>query len=307
MFQFNHIAPLLLPRTLCLGNEANVCIDNIATPNKANENSLIWIKANKADDLNWIEHTIARTIICSLGSVPNPSAYSDRFFITTPDPKLQFVVIANALMPRSHPVGIHPTAVIHPEAIIGDNVSIGAYSIIGKASIGANSVLYGNNYVYDNVCIGSQVIIHAGCVIGSPGFGYVREESGVLHQFPQRGSVIIEEDVEIGAGSTIDCAALDNTLIGRGSKIDNQVHIGHNVQIGSHCLIAANVVISGSVCIGERVWIGPNAVLSNAISIGDDTDISLGAVVIANVLPKQKVSGNFAQDHFAFMKKMIRS
>lgn len=159
---------------------------------------------------------------------------------------------------------------------IGDGVRIGRNVIIKRFTI-----LYPNCVIYDNVEIGSHCIIHAGTVIGAEGFGYVRDENGDYHQFPQIGSVVIEDNVEIGANSCVDRGSLGETRIGEGTKIDNLVQIAHNVQIGKRVVIAAQTGISGSTVIED------DCVIGGQVGMGDHARVMSGAIIgsQAGVLP----------------------
>lgn len=209
------------------------------------------------------------------------------------NPKLAFAQIAALLHPpKKRPPEIHSSAVIAAHAEIGDDVFIGAFVCIGENSsigdgtqiragakigdnvrVGADCVLHPNVFLEDNVTIGNKVILHAGVVIGADGFGYVRAASGYV-KFPQIGTVVIEDEVEIGANSCIDRAALGETRIGRGTKIDNLVQIAHNVEVGINTLIAAQAGVSGSTKIGNAVVIGGQAGLAGHISIANNMKIN---------------------------------
>jgi UDP-3-O-[3-hydroxymyristoyl] glucosamine N-acyltransferase len=204
--------------------------------------------------------------------------------------------------PLSQP-GIHPTAQIGDGVIIAEDVSVGAFTTVGdgcrigaRTRIGAGCTL-GNRSIVGEDCliharvtlyagsqIGARVILHSGSVIGSDGFGYARE-AGRYHKFPQIGAVEVADDVEIGANTTVDRGALGPTRIGRGTKIDNLVQVGHNVLIGEHCVIAAQVGISGSVVIGNHV------VIAGQVGIGDHARIEDGVVLggQCGVLPHKVV------------------
>ncbi len=159
---------------------------------------------------------------------------------------------------------------------IGDGVRIGKNVIIKKFT-----VLHPNCVIYDNVQIGSHCVLHAGTVVGAEGFGYVRDEKGEYHQFPQIGSVVVEDNVEIGANSCIDRGALGETRIGEGTKIDNLVQIAHNVQIGKRVVIAAQTGISGSTVIED------DCVIGGQVGMGDHARVQSGAIIgsQAGVLP----------------------
>ena len=220
-------------------------------------------------------------------------------------PRLAFARAARLLcaQPDRKP-GVHPNAIVHPSAQLAANVTIdegvvirggvqiGARTWIGPGCvIGANAFvgqgceLYPNVTVYPGVRLGNRVIVHSGAVLGSDGFGYVRDEkTGKYEKFPQVGRLEIEDDVEIGANSTIDRGALDLTRIGRGTKIDNLVHVGHNVQIGEDVVIAAQTGLSGSALIENNVVIG------GQVGIADHVRIEAGAILGAQSgIPSKKI------------------
>jgi UDP-3-O-[3-hydroxymyristoyl] glucosamine N-acyltransferase len=189
------------------------------------------------------------------------------------------------------PRGIHFTAQIGEGAVIGEDVTVGAFAVIGescrvgarttvgaacvlgaRSEIGEDCLLHPRVTLYPHSRIGARVILHSGAVIGGDGFGYAYE-GGQYHKFPQIGSVEIADDVEVGANTTIDRGALGPTRIGRGTKIDNLVQVGHNVQIGENCAIASQVGISGSVTIGDHV------VIAGQVGIGDHARIESGVVL----------------------------
>ncbi|HZE68557.1 MAG TPA: UDP-3-O-(3-hydroxymyristoyl)glucosamine N-acyltransferase [Pyrinomonadaceae bacterium] len=215
-------------------------------------------------------------------------------------PKLAFAQIARLLHPaRQREPGIHPTAVVSASAdialtaFLGPHVSIGAGAQVGAGTriesgvvvgenvkIGADCVLHPNVVLYDGVSIGDRVVLHAGVCIGADGFGYVRNDMG-YHKFPQIGTVVIEHDVEIGAHTCVDRAALGRTRIGPGTKLDNLVHVGHNCDIGARVVIAAQTGISGSVTIED------DCVIGGQVGFGDHIRVQSGAVIgsKAGVLP----------------------
>ena len=216
-------------------------------------------------------------------------------------PKLAFARIAALLHPpKTREPQVHPTAVISPDARIGTGVFIGAFVCVGDGSeigdgvhlraaakvgdgvrIGGGTLLHPNVLVDDGCSVGSNVVLHSGVIIGADGFGYVRDENGEYIKFPQIGTVVVEDYVEIGANTCIDRGALGETRIGEGTKIDNLVQVGHNVQIGKHCVIAAQTGISGSVVIED------NCVIGGQVGFGDHARIRSGAVIgsQAGVLP----------------------
>jgi len=224
----------------------------------------------------------------------------DRTLIEVANPKLAFSLIGAALYPPvNREPSIHATAVVAETAdvaltaYVGPHVSVGDYTRVGpytrleagvvlgaNVTVGDHCVLHPNVVLYDGVSIGSGVILHAGVCIGADGFGYVRHDLG-YQKFPQIGTVVIEDDVEIGAHTCIDRAALGRTRIGRGTKLDNMVHVGHNCDIGERVVIAAQTGISGSVVIED------DAVIGGQVGFGDHTRVQKGAIIgsKAGVLP----------------------
>ena len=223
-----------------------------------------------------------------------------RTLIEVRNAKFAFAVIGAALHPpvRREPA-IHASAVVAETAdvaltsYIGPNVSIGEYTHVGaytrletgvvlgsNVTVGADCVIHPNVVLYDGVSIGNRVILHAGVCIGADGFGYVRHDLG-YQKFPQIGTVVIEDDVELGAYTCVDRAALGRTRIGRGTKLDNMVHVGHNCDIGERVVIAAQTGISGSVVIED------DAVIGGQVGFGDHTRVQKGAIIgsKAGILP----------------------
>jgi UDP-3-O-[3-hydroxymyristoyl] glucosamine N-acyltransferase len=220
--------------------------------------------------------------------------------IEVKNPKLAFALMAEVLHPPKQRLPeIHHTAVISPAAKIGNDVFVGAFVCVGEhssvgpgtqiragakigdhVSVGSNCVIHPNVFLEDGVTLGNGVILHAGVVIGADGFGYVRGEMG-YHKFPQIGTVTIEDDVELGANTCVDRGALGRTRIGRGTKIDNMVHVGHNCDIGERVIIAAQTGISGSVIIED------DCVIGGQVGFGDHIRVQSGAVIgsKAGILP----------------------
>lgn len=211
--------------------------------------------------------------------------------------------------PEARPAGVHPSAVIHtavPEtARIGENVVIGRNATIGEnvtlypgcvigdgVSIGADSVLYSNVVVYRDCVIGSRAVVHAGAVIGSDGFGFAKEGERWI-KIPQLGRVVIGDDVEIGANTSIDRGALDDTVIGDGVKLDNQIQIAHNVVVGDHAAMAGCVGIAGSARIGRRCTIGGAGMIVGHIELADDVHVSAGTMITKSLHQPGQYTGVF--------------
>ncbi len=194
-------------------------------------------------------------------------------------------------------VSIGPYAVIEAGCEIGDGVQIGAHCYLGpQVHIGANSVLFPHVCLGHGVLVGRNVMIQFGSVIGSDGFGYLRHE-GRYHKIPHLGTVVIEDEVEIGANCTIDRGTFGPTLLRRGAKLDNLIHVAHNVEIGEHTVIAAQTGISGSTKIGREVTIAGQVGFVGHIEIGDRTTFGAQAGVTKSIPAGMVVSGYPARDH----------
>jgi UDP-3-O-[3-hydroxymyristoyl] glucosamine N-acyltransferase len=285
-----------------LGDET-VQLSGISSVQSAAPGDLIFVDDEK--NLRLAFESRASAVIA--GDFARAKATTKPLLIAT-QPRLAFARAAKLLCPGpERKPGIHPSAIVHPSARLANNVTveervvigedanigestrIGAGSVIGaKASIGSNCDLYPNVTVYPGVRIGERVIVHSGAVLGSDGFGYVRDQAtGRYEKFPQAGRLEIEADVEIGANTTIDRGALDATRIGRGAKIDNLVHIGHNCQIGEDVVIAAQTGLSGSITIEKSV------VLGGQVGIGEHARIEEGVMLggQGGVLPHKVLRG----------------
>lgn len=241
--------------------------------------------------------------------------------IVVPNPQLAFAQVAQQFfVPTAVPRGIATEVTRGEQVIIGTDVSVWPFVTLGNrvtigarvtlypgvfvgsdSTIGDDSVLYPNVVVREGCSIGARVIIHSGTVVGSDGFGYVQHQ-GKHVKIPQLGGVTIEDDVEIGANVTIDRATLGQTLIKTGTKIDNLVQIAHNVTIGAHSIVVAQVGIAGSTTIGQHVMIGGQAGLADHISIGDQVMIAARAGVNRSLEPNQIVSGAPVMPHETWMK-----
>ncbi len=283
-----------------VSGDAQIGIECVASIGSASVGAVAFVEDRKA--LESAQDCAASALIVPDGAGEHARGIAQKVpaIIEASKPKLAFALIGRILHPqkRREPL-IHPTAVIAPganialTAYIGPHVSIGEHSTIGTGTrieagvvigddvtIGIDCVLHPNVTLYDGVTIGDNVVLHAGVCVGADGFGYVRDDVG-YHKFPQIGTVVIEDDVELGAYSCVDRGALGQTRIGRGAKIDNLVHVGHNCDIGERVVIAAQTGISGSVIIED------DAVIGGQVGFGDHVRVQSGAVIgsKAGVLP----------------------
>jgi len=262
---------------------------------------------------HWLDKTPAATVLVR----PDSPRGNCRSVIRVRNPYFAFIRVAKEIFKIGalHHSGIHETALIHRDAQVGENVSVGAFSVIAEnAQIGAGSILgahvqigagtrIGANchiahgvIVHHEITIGDRVIIQSGSVVGSDGFGYVRDGE-VYHKIPHVGRVVLEDDVEIGANCTIDRATFGETRICKGTKLDNLIQVGHNVRIGENTVIAAQTGISGSTKIGKNVVIAGQAGLVGHITIGDGVIIGAQAGVTKSIPAGITVSDYPAKPH----------
>jgi UDP-3-O-[3-hydroxymyristoyl] glucosamine N-acyltransferase len=241
-----------------------------------------------------------------------------------PNPHATFARIAAVLHPQ-RPIepGIHPTAVVHPSASVDASTEIAAFAVIGAgavvgarcriaahciigsdATLGADTTLHERVTVLMGVRIGSRCILHPGAVIGSDGFGNARD--GVQWvKVPQVGSVVVGDDVEIGANTTVDRGALVDTVIEDGVRLDNLIHVAHNVVIGAHTAIAASTAIAGSTRIGRRCLIGGGAMITGQLSIGDDIVIAGTGAVTRSLDKPGMYSSVFPVEEVRFWRRLV--
>lgn len=275
-------------------------IDKVSTLNDSDQNSLVWIKKAAFDKQNIINSTTAAIFIVPKDE--NLVSTQGKALIEVNNPRLAFIRIIEQFFTKKIVPKIHPTASIDSSAKIDETASIGPFTYVGNSKIGKNSIIFGNVYIYDNVQIGDNVIVHSGSVIGADGFGYERDDDGSVYKFPHIGGVVIEDNVEIGSNTCIDKGALGNTLIKKGAKIDNLVHIAHNVIIGEETFVIANSMIGGSTIVGDNTWIAPSVSLMNGISIGSSTIIGMASLVTKNVPDFETWTGSPARNLNDFLK-----
>ncbi len=294
-----HLAEKLGCRVL--GDDA-VNVNHVSSLKSATSESLVFV-----EDAQYLQPALRSQAAGLIAGDFAASVSTTKPILISAQPRLSFARAAKLLRDPEPKRAIHPSALVAASAQIGENVALGPRAILGdyvrvgnETKIGAGAVLGehvqigaqcridANVTIYRNTVLGDRVIVQAGAVLGSEGFGYVRDSvSGRFEQSPQVGRLVIEDDVEIGANSTIDRGALDETRIRRGAKIDNLVHIGHNCQIGENVIVAAQTGLSGSVTIEDDVIMG------GQVGIGDHARVESGAMLggQSGILPKKVLRG----------------
>lgn len=305
-FRLSEIARLVRGELI---GDADVTITGVASFDEAGEGDITFVE--KPELLESVERSAAAAVIA-----PPQVRPARKPLIVTEDPKLAFSQVLELFAPQpSIPVGVHPTAIIGRGVTLGRGVAIGPYVVIEdgvrlgndvvlypfvfvgrEADIGDGTVIYPHVFVGERVTIGKRCIIHAGAAVGADGFGFLPTEHG-YRKIPQIGTVIIEDDVEIGANSTIDRATVSATRIGRGTKIDDQVHVAHNCVIGRNCLLCGQVGIAGSSVIGDNVVLAGQAGVSDHVRINDNITVAAQAGVIGDLTEPGVYSGFPARPH----------
>lgn len=272
-------------------------VDHVATLRAAGAGALSFL-ANPAYRSHLPATRATAVVLADAAAAESPCAA-----LVTADPYALFARIAAVLHPAPPLVpGVSPQAVVAPDAVVpascrvaagavvgagvrlGERVDVGPHCVLASGSrIGDDTRLVANITVYPGVVLGARCILHAGVVVGADGFGFARERDGTYTKVPQVGGVRVGDDVEIGANTTIDRGALDDTVIGDGVKLDNQIQVGHNVVIGSHTVIAAQTGIAGSTTIGARCVIGGQVGIAGHITLADDVMVGGGASVTGSL------------------------
>lgn len=280
--------------------DANAILKNLSTIENAQAGDLTF--ADNEEFFLRAEQSAATAIIAD-----QRFSSAKKIIIQVPNARIAFAKVLAVFFPdKKFPAGIHPTAVVAATAKIDASAHIGPHCVIGeRVSIGARTVLYAGDYVGDDSKLGEDVVlfpnvtiyargqighrvrIHSSSVIGSDGYGYVQD--GPIHRkVPQIGNVIIGDDVEIGGGVAIDRGALGPTVIGKGTKIDNLVHIAHNVQVGEGCLLLGQVGIAGSAKLGNYVVLAGQAGIAGHLKIGNHVIVGGKSGVINDIPDGEK-------------------
>lgn len=279
-----------------VGSTENVTINNLSDVKRTTETTLDWITPTKENKQQIAENTPAKVIL-----VDQTIEYSDviaaanKVFIVVDEPKVALAQIGNHFFVERPTPSIHPTAVVDEDASIGENVYIGPYCVIGKANIGDGCNIDSNVRIYDCVTMGKNCNVKSGAVLGGEGFGFEKDSKGNRFRFPQIGSLIIGDYVEIGSNTCIDRGALADTIIGNHTKINNLCHIAHNNVIGENVEITGCVNVSGGNVIDDNVWLAPNSSLVGYVHIGEGATVGMGAVVVKNIPAHETWVGNPAR------------
>ena len=288
--------------------DGNTIIKSVAPIESAKKGDITFCFSNRY--LPHFHKTEASAVVISPSIPPNGKPV-----IITSKPYGALISLLKFLEKKEEKKGIHPKSVISENVELGEGVYVGPYAVVEKgAKIGKNSFISPYCYIGENVVlgegvylhphvtiekrvkIGNQVIIQSGTVVGSDGFGY-HQEGKKMQKIPHLGNVIIKDEVEIGANTTIDRGTIGDTVIGEGTKIDNLVQIAHNVVIGKNCVIVAQVGISGSVKIGNGVILAGQVGVCDHLKIGDGVKVLARSVVTKDIPPNLTVSGFPARDH----------
>ncbi len=298
--------------------EGKTEIRGVSSLEKAKEGDLVFFAHRKHREL--LEKCKASAAI-----IPEEEKYKSISVIKSKDPHRSFVKVVELFHKPFHPEpGIHPSAQVSSSAKLGKNVSIGPFVHVGDGveigdetvifafaaiypgvKIGKETVIHSHASIREDVRIGSRVIIHNNSVIGSDGFGYLQDKGRSPVKIPQVGTVIIEDDVEIGSNTSIDRATLEETVIKKGTKIDNLVQVGHNVEIGPDSLLAGQVGISGSVKIGKNVVMGGQVAVADHVKIGDNVMVAGRTGITGDVPDNSVVAGFPHQDIKEWRKSSI--
>lgn len=281
-------------------------------------------------DLSFLSNPKYReaALASSAGAVLASSAdgLAGRTVLICADPYAAFARALQAFHPPRRPApGVHPSAVVEPGASLAPSATVGPLAVVGEGTIvgegsqvdagcvlgrnckvGRDCHLFPRVVLYDDTELGDRVVLHSGAVLGSDGFGYA-QENGRHIKIPQVGRVVVEDDVEIGANSTVDRGALDETRIGAGSKIDNLVMVAHNVRLGAHCILVAQSGISGSTRLGHHVIIAGQSGAVGHIRIGDGVRVGAKSAVTHDLPDGAFVTGHPAQDHRRWLKERALS
>ena len=272
-------------------------VSAVSPINEAGSESVAFCNRKGVQGLQMIKESNAGIIICHDDLEFTPDDFNDKTLILVSSPKLAFIRIMQAYFAGGTKPGISPAAIVDEKAKIHPSVYIGPNSYIGDCEIGEGTVIHGSVHIYWGVKIGKNVLIQAGAVIGSEGQSFEMNEKGEMERFPQIGGVIIEDNVEIGANTSVMRGSMGNTMIGRGTKVGNLCAIAHGVIIGKHCRVIAMSNIGGGSRIGDYSHLKLGACIRNWVNVGKNVIVGMGAVVTKDVGDGKVVYGVPAREH----------
>jgi UDP-3-O-[3-hydroxymyristoyl] glucosamine N-acyltransferase len=298
--------------------DADVMVDGISALDRAGATDLSFLASTRYAAL--LVECGAAAVLVTPELVNAPGRCTNRIVVARPQEAVLALLPRFYRMPARPFTGVHPSCVIAPDAVVDPDACVEAFTVIGPeasvargawigphcvigegASIGADTRLVSQVTLYPGASVGERSTLHAGVRIGSDGFGYVSQKDVHL-KIPHVGGCVIGNDVEIGANSTIDRGSIDSTVIGDGSKIDNLVHVGHNVRVGKLCLFAAGVGIAGSTRIEDRVVLAGQVGVAGHLTIGEGAVITAQAGVLRSVPAGETWGGFPARPHRDVMK-----
>ncbi|MDR1727094.1 MAG: UDP-3-O-(3-hydroxymyristoyl)glucosamine N-acyltransferase [Acidobacteriota bacterium] len=296
----------------------DVDVVRVAGIDQAGDGDLTFVSNRKY--VSRIKTTRASAIILGedIPDVETPSLRTD-------DPYFAFARALELFSPRPRPEpGVHPTAVVGAGAVLGEGVHVGAYAVIGEnCRVGAGTILHPHVVLYPDVVVGAGCELHAlasvregcrlgdrvvlqnGVVVGGDGFGFAPLKDGTFYKIRQTGAVVIEDDVEIGAGTTIDRAAVGDTVIRKGAKLDNLVQVGHGAEVGAHSVLAAQSGLAGSTRLGRNVWVGGQVGFAGHIEVGDGAVITAQSGTSHDVPAGAVVSGSPAFKNSEWLRSTV--
>ena len=298
-----------------LQGDAHAIVRGVSILKEANDESLSWMAS--LEMLSQAEASSAGVLL-----VPTGCSMPKRTTIQVDDPDLALCTVLDLFRPQAEAVedGVHPSAIVSPEAnveatSIGPNCYVGRGAVIGPrtilhpgvyvgafTTIGSDCVIWPNVVIREQVTVGDRVMIHPNSTIGADGFGYLQRD-GRHVKIPQIGRVVIEDDVEIGANCTIDRARSGVTRIGRGTKIDNHVQVGHNCDIGAGCLLVSHVAIGGSTSLGDYAFLSGHIGVSDHLHIGAHAKVGGGSSIFTNIPDGAVYRGFPATDLHSFQRQ----
>ncbi len=291
-FRIEELVERIAPPVDVVGDPTGVVISRVAPIDRADEHSLVWMSPDHPARDTLLTETRARVIVTAPGPDLAAAVGRGKVLLVVESPKLTYLrLVADLFDDPPQAPGIHASAVIDPGAELAPDVSIGAHTTIGKVVIGAGCIIRDQVVIRDRTTIGCNVEVGSGCVIGEPGLSLTRDDTGRLHQFPHIGGVVIEDDVLVQSLTVIDRGVLDNTVIGRGTKINSHVYVAHNSRIGKDNVIIGHTLICGSVVTGDRCWFGASSTVRDGYRVGHDVFVGMGSVVVNHLPDGARVMG----------------